>query len=145
MRWQPAREMVTWLDAMDRLLDDAFTRPWGLSQAGRGISAPSLDMYETDNEVVVKAAVPGMKAEDVQINITGEMLTIKGETKEASEVKEKAYHIREQRWGSFERSIELPTQVVSEKAKAEFEDGILTISLPKAEQVKPKTITVKAK
>ncbi len=73
------------------------------------------------------------------------MLSIKGETKEKSEVKEKAYHIREQRWGSFERTVILPTAVVSDKARAEFENGILTITLPKAEEVKPKTITVKAK
>jgi HSP20 family protein len=86
-----------------------------------------------------------MKAEEVEINVTGEMLTLKGETQEKTESKEKAYHIREQRWGSFERSLPLPTSVVSDKAKAEFEDGILTITLPKAEEVKPKTITVKAK
>jgi HSP20 family protein len=138
-------EMVTLRDAMDRLFDDAFTRPWGLRDGARGTGVPSVDMYETENEVIVRAAVPGMKADDVQINVTGEMLTLKGETKEDSEVKEKAYHIREQRWGTFERSIALPTMVVADKAKAEFENGVLTITLPKAEEVKPKTITVKAK
>jgi HSP20 family protein len=102
-------------------------------------------MYETENEVVVKAAVPGMKADDVQIQVTGEMLTIKGQTKEDAEVRDKAYRIREHRWGSFERSVGLPTQVISEKAEAEFEDGVLTVTLPKAEEVKPKTITVIAK
>ena len=145
IRWEPMREMVTLRDAMDRLLDDAFTRPWGLTDDWHGSASLPLDMYQTDDEVVVKAAVPGMKAEDVQISVTGDMLTIKGETKEKSEVKEKAYHIREQRWGAFERSVSLPTAVVSEKAKAEFEDGVLTVTLPKAENVKTKTITVKAK
>lgn len=145
IRWQPMREMVTLRDAMDRLFDEAFTRPWGLIDGGRGMGVPSVNMYETENDVVIKAAVPGMKAEDVQLNVTGEMLTIKGETKEKSEVKEKAYHIREQRWGAFERSVALPTSVLADKAKAEFEDGVLTITLPKAEEVKPKTITVKAK
>jgi HSP20 family protein len=137
--------MVTLRDAMDRLFDEAFTRPYGLAEAWRGAGAPSVDMYETENDVVIKASVPGMKADDVQINVTGDMLTIKGEIKEKSELKEKAYHIREQRWGSFERSIALPTIVLAEKAKAEFEDGVLTVTLPKAEEVKPKTITVKAK
>ncbi|HEY5984281.1 MAG TPA: Hsp20/alpha crystallin family protein [Anaerolineales bacterium] len=145
IRWQPMREMVTLRDAMDRLLDDAFTRPWGLTDGGKFGSVPSIDLFETENDVVVKAALPGMKAEDVEINVTGDMLTIKGQTKEESELKEKAYHIREHRWGSFERSVPMPTSVVSEKAKAEFENGILTITLPKTEEVKPKTITVKAK
>lgn len=145
IRWQPMREMVTLRDAMDRLLDDAFTRPWGMTDGWRGTGALSVDMYETENDVVITAAVPGMKADDVQINVTGEMLTIKGEIKEKSEVKEKSYHMREQRWGSFERSIALPTTVLADKAKADFENGILTITLPKAEEVKPKTITVKAK
>jgi len=145
IRWQPMREMVTLRDAMDRLFDDAFTRPWGLTDGGRYGLAPSVDMFETDNEVVIKAALPGMKADEVEINVTGEMLTLKGETREKSEVKDKAYHLREQRWGTFERSVPLPTSVVSDKAKAEFEDGILTITLPKAEEVKPKTITVKAR
>jgi HSP20 family protein len=145
IRWQPMGGMVTLRDAMDRLFDEAFTRPYGLAEAWRGAGAPSVDMYETENDVVIKASVPGMKADDVQINVTGDMLTIKGEIKEKSELKEKAYHIREQRWGSFERSIALPTIVLAEKAKAEFEDGVLTVTLPKAEEVKPKTITVKAK
>ena len=143
IRWQPMREMVTLRDAMDRLFDEAFTRPWAMTDGGRLALAPSVDMFETENDVVIKASLPGLKAENVEINVTGEMLTIKGETREKSEVKEKAYHIREQRWGSFERSVALPTTVLSDKAKAEFEDGILTITLPKAEEVKPKTITVK--
>jgi HSP20 family protein len=106
---------------------------------------PAVDMYQTDNEVVVKAAIPGVKTEDVQINVTGEVLTIKGEMKAKEEVKEKAYHLREQRWGAFERTIALPTDVIADKAKAEFENGILTITLPKAEEVRPKSITIKAK
>ena len=143
IRWEPAREMMTLREAMDRLFDDAFTRP--LSTAGHRWAVPAVDMYQTDNEVVVKAALPGMKAEDVQLNVTGEVLTIKGEIKQKEEVKEKAYHLREQRWGMFERSVILPTEVVADKAKADFENGILTITLPKAEEAKPKTISIKAK
>jgi len=112
---------------------------------------PAIDMYQTDDEIVVKAALPGIKTDEVQINITGEVLTLKGEMKHEEEKtsspqgKEKAWHIREQRYGSFERSVVLPTDVVADKAKAEFENGILTITLPKADEVKPRTITVKAK
>ena|SRR5687768_15590735 len=97
------------------------------------------------NEVVVKAALPGIKADEVLINVSGDMLTIKGETKQEEEKKDKSWHIHEHRWGMFERSVMLPTGVISDQAKAEFENGILTIALPKSEEVKPKTITIKTK
>lgn len=142
IRWEPAREMMTLREAMDRLFDDAFTRP--ISMTGN-LSLPAVDMFQTDDELVVKAAVPGVKPGDVQISVTGDVLSIKGEAKLKEENKDKAWHIREQRWGSFERRIMLPTDVVADKARAEFEDGILTITLPKAEEVRPKTITVKTK
>ena len=142
IRWEPARDFMTLREAMDHLFDDAFTRPLSLRD---GWSAPAIDMYQTDDEIVVKAALPGFKSDDVQINVTGEILTIKGEVKQANEQKEKAWHLREQRWGSFERSVVLPTDVISDKAKAEFENGILIITLPKAEEVKPKIINIKAK
>ena len=140
--WKPAREMMTLREAMDRLFDDAFTSPLSLRD---GWSAPAIDMYQTDDEVVVRAALPGIKPDDVQINITGDVLHIKGEMKHEEEKQEKAWHMREQRWGAFERSIALPTDVVADKAKAEFENGVLTVTLPKAEEVKPKTINIKAK
>jgi HSP20 family protein len=135
--------MMTLREAMDRLFDDSFTRP--LSVFREGWTVPAVDMYQTDDEVVVKAALPGVKADEVQINITGDVLHLKGEMKHEEEKREKAWHIREQRWGSFERSVALPTEVIADKAKAEFENGILTITLPKAEEVKPKVINIKAK
>ena len=143
-RWEPAREMMTLREAMDRLFDDAFTRPLSIRD-GWSMATPAIDMYQTDNEVVVKASIPGIKAEDVQINVTGDVLTLKGEVKQENEQKDRAWHIREQRFGSFERSIALPTDVKSDKAEAVFENGILTITLPKADEVKPKTINIKAK
>jgi HSP20 family protein len=142
-RWEPVREMMTLREAMDRLFDDAFTRPINLRDGGW--SAPAVDMYQTDEEVVVKAALPGFKTDEVQINVTGDVLTIRGERKHEEENKEKAWHIREQRWSSFERSVALPTAVVPDRAEASFENGILTITFPKAEEVKPKMISVKAK
>ena len=142
IRWEPAREMMTLREAMDRLFDDAFTRPLSLRD---GWSAPAIDMYQTDEEIVVKAALPGIKPEEVQINITGDILHIKGELKHEEEKQEKAWHMREQRWEAFERSVALPTDVVADQAKAEFENGVLVITLPKAEEVKPKTISIKAK
>ena len=143
IRWEPMREMMTLREAMDRLFDDAFTRP--INNGNNNWGAPAIDLYQTDNDVVVKAALPGLKTEDVQISITGDVLTLKGEFKQNNEVKEATYHIKEQRYGSFERSVMLPIEVQSDKAKAEFENGILTVTLPKAEQVKPRTITVKAR
>ncbi|RPJ27802.1 MAG: Hsp20/alpha crystallin family protein [Chloroflexi bacterium] len=142
-RWEPVREMMTLREAMDRLFDDAFTRPVNLRDGGW--SSPAIDMYQTDDDVVVKAALPGFKADEVQINVTGDVLVLRGEMKHEEEKQDKAWHIREQRWGSFERSIALPTDVRADKANADFENGILTVTLPKAEEVKPKTITVKAK
>ena len=142
IRWEPAREMMSLRDAMDRLFDDAFTRPLSIRD---GWSVPAIDMFQTDDEIVVKAALPGMKSDEVQISITGEVLTLKGEVQQNQEMEEKAWHMREQRFGSFERSIALPTDVVADKAKADFENGILTITLPKADEVKPKTIAIKAK
>src|SRR5688500_11103760 len=126
IRWEPAREMMTLREAMDRLFDDAFTRPLGLAGNGNGNgwASPAVDMYQTDNEVVVKASLPGIKADEVQINVTGDVLTIKGETRQNEENNDKAWHIREQHWGMFERSIGLPMPVVADKARADFENGI---------------------
>lgn len=141
-RWEPVREMMTLREAMDRLFDDAFTRPISKS----GVSGlPAIDLYQNEDEVVVKAALPGLKAEDVQISVTADMLTLRGEFKQEGDQKEVAYSIREHRYGLFERSVMLPTDVQTDKAKAEFENGILTITLPKTEAVKPKTINIKAK
>ncbi len=141
-RWEPERQMMTLREAMDRLFDDAFTRPFGWNGNS---TIPAIDMFQTDNDVVVKASLPGLKAEDVNITITADMLTLRGEFKEENENKDATWHIREQSSGSFERSVILPTDVQSDKAKAEFENGVLTVTLPKAETVKPRTITVKAK
>ncbi|MHB0966522.1 MAG: Hsp20/alpha crystallin family protein [Chloroflexi bacterium] len=141
-RWEPVREMMTLREAMDRLFDDAFTRPLSLS----GDSAlPLIDLYETNDEVIVKAALPGLKADDVQISVRGETLTLRGEYKQENSKNGTTYHIREQRYGTFERTITLPIDVQSDKAKADFDNGILTVTLPKAEAVKPKTISINVK
>jgi HSP20 family protein len=145
-RWEPAREMMTLREAMDRLFDDAFTHPFSMMRnGGSNQTSPAIDMYHTDNEVVVKAALPGIKADEVQINVEDDILTIKGEMKQQEEKKDQAWHIREQRWGAFERSITLPSVVMADKAKADFENGILTVTLPKSEKAKPRTITIKPK
>ena len=141
-RWEPMNEIMSLRQAMDQLFDDAFTRPVSLS----GVSAsPAIDLYQDNDNVVVKAALPGLKAEDVEISVTGDTLSLRGEYKQESEKKDATYHIREQRYGAFDRTIRLPSEVQTNKAEANFEDGILTITLPKAETVKPKMINIKAK
>jgi HSP20 family protein len=142
IRWEPVRDMMSLREAMDQLFNDAFTRPVNMS-GGSGI--PAIDLYQNNDEVVVKAALPGLKADDVQISVTADVLTLRGEFKQENEQKDATYHIREQRYGSFERSVMLPSDVQTDKAKADFENGVLTITLPKAESVKPKAITIKAK
>ncbi len=143
IRWEPMREMMTLREAMDRLFDDAFTRP--LSMGAVSSVLPAIDLYQTADEVIVKAALPGLKPDEVQISITGDVLTLRGEFKQEEQKQEATWHIREQRRGAFERSVMLPSVVQTDKAKADFENGILTVTLPKAESVKPKTISIKAK
>jgi len=137
------REMMTLREAMDRLFDDAFTRP--INNTSGFSSIPAIDLFQTEDDVVVKASLPGLKSEDVHISVTNGVLSLSGEFKQEEETKESTYHIREHRQGSFERSLQLPVDVETDKAKADFKDGILTITLPKAEAVKPRTISIKAK
>ena len=145
VRWEPFRELVSLREAMDRLFEESFVRPGGGRLAPAGMEIPAVDMYQTDDAVVVKSAIPGIKPEDIDISITGDTLTIRGETRVEEEVNEENYIRRERRYGSFCRSLALPLPVVTEKAEAEFENGVLTLTLPKAEEVKPKAIKIKAK
>jgi HSP20 family protein len=104
-----------------------------------------IDMYQTAEDVVVKASLPGLKPEEVDISITCDTLTIKGEHKEEQEVKEENYLYKECRYGAYNRSVTIPALVKADKAEAVFENGILTLTLPKAEEVKPRQIKVKTK
>ncbi len=137
-RWQPFSELMSLRQAMDKLFEDSFIRPSrGLAALGE-VPVPTLDVYQTPSDVVVKATLPGLKPEDVTIDITGEMLTIKGETNAEQEIKKEDYLYQERRYGAFSRSVILPTGLKTEKCEATMEDGVLTLSIPKTEQVKPK-------
>jgi HSP20 family protein len=141
-RWEPFRDMVSMRKDMDRLIDEFFSVP-ATAQTGWGL--PMVDMYQTEDTVIVKATMPGLDPKDLDIQVTGDVLTIRGEVK-AEEVEEGAkYHLREHRYQSFSRSLTLPTAVVADKANAEMKNGILTLTMPKAEESKPKVISVKAK
>ena len=144
-RWHPFTELMSLRQAMDRLFDDSFVRPSRILSTLGEARAPTLDIYQTPNEVVVKAALPGLKPEDVSIDITGETLTIKRESKAEQEVKREDYLYQERRYGAFSRSVVLPSGLEPDKAEATMEDGVLILTIPKAEAVKPKAIKVKAK
>ena len=149
LRWDPFREFVTLRDAMDRLFEENVGRSGRLTGSPREVvRALPIDLYETPNEVVLKAALPGARPEDVDINVTGDVLTIKGKIHSDAEKEEAAkwnwlYH---ELWhGEFARSLQLPVVVQADKAEARFEEGVLTLVLPKADEVKPRQIKVQAR
>lgn len=145
VRWEPFRDLMSLRQAMDRLFEESFVRPSpAMALSGDGVHAP-IDLYQTPSEVVVKASLPGVKPEDIEINITDDTLTIRGETKGTDELKREDYLYREHHHGSFVRSITLPHALQTDKAEATSEDGILTLTIPKSEDAKPRTIEVKAK
>ncbi len=144
VRWEPFRDMVTLREAMDRMFDEGFFRP-PVPFAPWSESSLAIDMYETDDSVVVKTAIPGVKAEDIEVSVTGDTLTIKAETQAEEEVKEENYLRRERRFGSYCRSVTLPGGLEADKAEANYENGVLTLTFPKAEEIKPKAIEVKSK
>lgn len=144
IRWEPSGGLTSLRQAMDRLFEDAFIHPSRLLPEIIG-QEPALDVYQTDKDIVIKASLPGVKPEEVEVSVTGDMLTIKGEHKEESEEKKANYFRKELRYGNFQRSVELPFPVKSDKAEASYENGVLTITLPKVEEVKPKQIKIKTK
>jgi HSP20 family protein len=144
-RWDPFREAISLRDAMNALFQDSFVRPSGPLAQGGGPATLPLDVAENENEFVVKASLPGVKPEDVRITVHGDTLTIQGESKFEEEKKGERWHLRERRSGSFQRSIMLTTAVNSDKAQAHFEHGVLTLTLPKSEQAKPRQIKIGSK
>jgi HSP20 family protein len=154
-RWRPGRGLAHWrpfreLEEMERRLEDVFGRPF-LPAIWRRVPmvemgwAPAIEVFEKEDRFVVKAELPGMKEEDIDVSVVGNTLTIKGERKAESEVKEEDYYCCERSYGSFSRSIALPSSVDAKKIEADYEDGVLEINLPKAPEVKAKKIAVSAK
>ncbi len=140
--WRPFGELTSLRREMDRLWENFFgERP--LTRMWEREWAPSLDLSETKDNFVVKAEVPGIDAKDIDISLTGDVLTIKGQKKHESEEKEEDYHLVERSYGSFSRSVRLPAEVESNKIKASYKNGILNITLPKSEKVKAKEVKIK--
>ena len=142
-RFDPFSEMVSLRSAMDRLFEDSFVSPlsWRTVANGNGIN-PAVDVHETDDDIVVSAALPGMKSDDIDVTITGQNLTLRGEVKDDETVERDQYIYRERRFGSFNRSFQLPVRVDGDRADASFSDGILTLRIPKADEVKPRQIRI---
>jgi HSP20 family protein len=139
-RWDPFQEMLNLRRTVDRLFDNVsadnvWSQPtnWGLA----------VDVVENKDEFVVKASVPGINPDDIDISYVDDTLTIKGEIKSENEIKENKYHLRERRFGSFSRSISLPTKIKDDAIEASYQNGVLSLRLPKAEEVKPKRIAIK--
>jgi HSP20 family protein len=141
MRWEPFSDLR---QAMDRAVEESM-RPLSVLRGIGEIANMPLDVYQTPTELVVEAAISGVKPEDVEITITGDTLTISAESKAEEEVKKADYLYRERRYGSSTRTIMLPKSLKTDKAEATFEHGVLKLTIPKAEEAKPKQIKVKAK
>jgi len=144
VRWEPLSELMSLQEAMDRLFEESFVRPRSALMPF-GSTGLALDVYETDDALVVTTSTPGVKTEDLDISITGDILTIRGETKREEEVKRENYHRQERRYGAFSRSVTLPVPVDADKAEAKCQNGVLTLTIPKAEEARPKIIKVKGK
>jgi len=142
VRWEPFRNLVTAQKDFDRLFQAAFSPQMGETELSTRSWAPPVDIYETEDAIVLKAELPGMEANDVEVRVEDNTLYLKGERKFEKEVKEQNYHRVERSYGTFARSFSLPNSISSDKVKAEFKDGLLTLTMPKREEAKPKTIKI---
>jgi HSP20 family protein len=141
-RWEPFRNLVDIQGEVNRLLDTFVGRPMtGASAQGR-TWMPAVDMHETKDDLVLKVEVPGVREKDVAVSITGDLLTIRGERRWEDESKEQKFLHVERIYGRFERLIQLPMAVQADKVKAAYRDGVLEVTLPKAEELKPREIKI---
>jgi HSP20 family protein len=138
--WRPFREVVSLRDAMDRLFEDSVITP---TKAGG--TMPKIDIKDLKDKVVVKAELPGMAEDQINVEISDNVMTISGEKVEEKEKEDEGYYYKESHSGSFSRSFSLPSEVVSEKAEAEMKNGVLTISLPKIEPKKATRLKIAKK
>ena len=144
VKYNPFRELRTMQDQMNRMLDMAWNREFG-EELKEGVWQPPVDIYEDEQSVVIKAEVPDVDQKDIEVRIENNTLTLKGERKHSSEIKKENYYRVERYFGQFQRSFSLPQSINQEKVQATCEKGILTITLPKREEVKPKQISVEVR
>ena len=142
VRWEPFRDLVTAQRDFDRLFRGAFSAQPGETELSTRSWAPPVDIYETEEAIVLKAELPGVDPKDVEVRVEDNTLFLKVERKFEKEVKEQNYHRVERSYGSFARSFSLPNSISTDQVKAEFKDGLLTLTMPKREEAKPKTIKI---
>jgi HSP20 family protein len=140
-RWNPFREMMNLRSEIDRLFDQSMNLDWPTERPIFGELA--IDLSETDDNYLVQASIPGIDPNNLEISVTNNVLTVKGEFQEEKDEEGKQWHIRERRSGSFSRSVRFPILVEANKVVAEYENGVLNLTVPKAEEVKPKRIAIK--
>jgi HSP20 family protein len=139
--WSAARDIDEVQAEMNRLFDGFFGQP-ALPGVSERVWAPVADIYETKDELVIKLDLPGMNEKDIQVSITGDFLSVKGQRLQTQEVKQESYY-RTERWtGKFERIFQLPIPVQADKVRAAYREGVLTVTLPKVEAVRPKDIKI---
>lgn len=143
VQWQPTREMAILRRNMDRIFHEAFGA--SLLDYNGGTTAIALDVAENEDAYIVTASVPGIAPDALEVSFNDGLLTVKGEVIDESETEETNYHLRERRFGQYSRSIRLPASINADTIEAIHENGILTLTLPKAEDAKPKRIEVKGK
>lgn len=143
MRWNPMRDMFSLRHQMNHLFDDVF-RPVVRDDSGLSMwnRFPTVDIYDNDENIIIKAELPGIDKKDIVIDVKDGVLTLKGERSFDNEVKKEKYYCRERTFGKFERVFRLPAEVNPEKISADYKDGILKIDIPKPEEQKPKQIPV---
>ncbi len=144
IQWKPFREVSRLRSEMDRLWDEYFGAGRRAFRPMEEAWLPAVDVSETGDKITVRAEIPGMEAKDIDISMVGDTLVIKGEKKAEKEEKDENYHMVERSYGSFSRSMKLPATVDPDKVDASYKNGVLTIVLPKKEEVKPKPIEIKA-
>ena len=142
-RWEPFRDFVTLRQAMDRLFEDAMVNTSHTWDGARGGHLP-LDIYTTKDSIVIRASVPGVAPDDVEITVEGSTVNIRGESKPEKAEDGATWLVQEHRYGAFARTIDLAMPVQADKADAKFENGILTLTIPKAEEIRPRIIKVKS-
>ena len=144
VRWDPFRDLVSIQDDLSRLFGRTFTGVEPMRPAAAGSWMPSMDVYETENEIVAELELPGIDPDKVEVSVEDSTLTVTGSREFSNEVNEQNYHRLERRYGVFTRAITLPQTVDTERVQASFDKGVLTIEVPKAERAKPRKIEVKA-
>ena len=139
-RWDPVQDMLSLREAMNQLFEESVVNPTA-TRRGQAMT-PALDLSETPDAYIVELSVPGLKAENLEVTMENSILTVKGEIKQETEDKKRNYHRIERRYGSFVRTVGLPTTVKADAITASLNDGILRLDIPKAEEVKPRKINV---